>query len=129
MFDYAGEPWETQKWVRHILDTEYNDTPGGLSGNDDAGQMSAWYIFSAMGFYPVCPATPYYMLSSPTFKSVKINLDNGRTFTIEAENAGKDNIYVQSITKDGKPYSDNFITHDDIVNGAKFHFVMSAKHQ
>jgi putative alpha-1,2-mannosidase len=129
MFDYAGEPWKTQKWVRHILETEYNDTPGGLSGNDDAGQMSAWYIFSAMGFYPVCPATPYYMLSSPTFKSVKINLDNGCTFTIDAENAGKDNIYVQSITKDGKPYADSFITHDDIVNGAKFHFVMSAKHQ
>jgi len=125
MFDYAGEPRKTQLWVRHILETEYNDTPGGLSGNDDAGQMSAWYIFSAMGFYPVCPATPYYMLASPTFRSVKINLDNGRTFTIEAETAGKKNIYVQSATMNGKPYLDNFITHDDIMNGSTLHFVMA----
>lgn len=117
MFNYAGEPWKTQRAVRHIMETEYLNTPGGLSGNDDAGQMSAWYMFAAMGFYPVCPGTPYYQITSPSFRNLTLHLENGKTFTIKAPNASKENIYIQSITLNGKPYTETFITHQDIMNG------------
>ena len=83
LYNYVGRNDKTRRWVRHILDTEYNDTPGGLSGNDDAGQMSAWYIFSSLGFYPVCPGTPYYQLSGPTFRRATLNLENGKKFVLE----------------------------------------------
>ena len=127
MFNYAGEPWRTQKYVRHILDTEYLDDAGGLSGNDDAGQMSAWLLFSYMGFYPVCPATPYYMIGSPVFPKLTINLENGKDFTIIAENASSENIYIQSATLNGKPYNETFIKHEDIINGGELRFVMGSK--
>ena len=83
LFALAGHPEKTRHWVRHILDTEYNDTPGGLSGNDDAGQMSAWQLFAMMGFYPVCPGTMQYVLGAPVFRRITLNLSNGNTFTIE----------------------------------------------
>ena len=118
MFGFAGRADLTQKWVRHILRTEYNDTPGGLSGNDDAGQMSAWYMFSAMGFYPVCPATPCYQLGSPLFNKVSIHQENGRTFTIEAPGASDDNIYVERVVMDGHVVNDNTLHHDDITAGS-----------
>ena len=118
LFNEAGRPDLTQKWVRHILRTEYNDTPGGLSGNDDAGQMSAWYIFSSIGFYPVCPSMPVYQLGSPTFRRVTFNLENGKHFTIEAENASEDNIYVKSFSINGTPLSSPQITHEQILNGS-----------
>lgn len=118
LFDVAGQPHKTQQWVRHILNTEYNDTPGGLSGNDDAGQMSAWYVFSAMGFYPLCPATPEYFLASPTFKRVRINQPNGKTFTIEAPDASPENIYVKSASLNGSPLTSPSITHQDITSGS-----------
>lgn len=117
LYDYAGQPWKTQRQVRHILATEYLDTPGGLSGNDDAGQMSAWYIFSAMGFYPVCPGTPYYMLGSPVFPRMELHLENGKTFTLIAEGASSENIYIESAELNGKPYDKPYLTHEDIVNG------------
>ena len=101
LYDFIGKPEKTAQRVAHILDTEYNDTPGGLSGNDDAGQMSAWYIFSSMGFYPVCPATDRYMLSKPRFQKVTLNLENGRQFTI---------------TPDSLPKDRHYITHSEIVN-------------
>ena len=128
LFDVAGQPWKTQQWVRHILRTEYNDTPGGLSGNDDAGQMSAWYVFSSMGFYPMCPASTEYLLSSPIFKRVKINLSNGKTFTIEAPHASAENIYVQSATLNGRALLQPIITHQDIINGSTLHMDMSSQH-
>ena len=124
MFNYAGQPWKTQKAVRHILATEYLQAPGGLSGNDDAGQMSAWYVFSAMGFYPVCPGSPYYVLGSPTFAKLSIRLENEKTFTMEAVGASKENIYIQSAELNGKPYTKNYIHHEDIMNGGCFRFVM-----
>jgi predicted alpha-1,2-mannosidase len=126
MFNYAGQPWKTQRAVRHILRSEYLQSPGGLSGNDDAGQMSAWYIFAAMGFYPVCPGTPYYQIASPTFPKMTIRLENGKRFTVLAENASEKNIYIQSATLNGKPYRFNYILHDDIIGGGTFHFVMGA---
>ena len=102
LYDFIGKPEKTAQRVAHILDTEYNDTPGGLSGNDDAGQMSAWYLFSSMGFYPVCPATDRYMLTQPRFQKVTLNLENGRRFTI---------------TPASLPKNRNFITHGEIVSG------------
>ena len=102
LYDFIGKPEKTALRVAHILDTEYNDTPGGLSGNDDAGQMSAWYIFSSMGFYPVCPATDRYMLTQPRFQKVTLNLENGRQFTITPATLPKDR---------------NYITHGEIVGG------------
>ena len=127
MYNYAGQPWKTQKWVAHILAHEYSDTPGGLSGNDDAGQMSSWLIFSSLGFYPVCPGTPYYLLSAPVFRKVKLNLPGNHHLVIEAENTGNDNIYVQSVTRNRKPYPKNFISHSDILSNATFHFILGDK--
>ena len=124
LFNDFGRPDLTQKWVRHILETEYNDTAGGLSGNDDAGQMSAWYLFSAMGFYPVCPATPVYQIGSPMFSKVRLNLENGRTFTIEAENASKENIYIDKMELNGIPYSQFSLPHDEMMKGGKLKVVM-----
>ncbi|EKU90235.1 GH92 family glycosyl hydrolase [Bacteroides oleiciplenus] len=124
MFNYAGQPWKTQRAVRHVMETEYLNAPGGLSGNDDAGQMSAWYMFAAMGFYPVCPGTPYYMLASPSFPSFTLNLENGNVFTVKAGNASEKNIYIQSAKLNGKPYTRNYITHQDILDGGVMEFVM-----
>lgn len=127
LFNYAGQPWKTQKEVRHIMEAEYLNNPGGLSGNDDAGQMSAWYVFSAIGFYPVCPGTPYYMIGSPSFEKTRMRLENGKVFTILAKNASPANIYIQSAKMNGKEYNKSYITHDDIMNGATLEFVMGNK--
>ena len=127
LFNYAGQPWKTQQAVRHILDTEYLPVPGGLSGNDDAGQMSAWYVFGALGIYPVCPATPYYAIGSPVFPRAEIAVGNGRTFTIEAEGTSPENIYIQSATLNGKPYNKSYISHSDITGGGVLRFVMGPR--
>lgn len=124
LFNYAGQPWKTQREVRHIMETEYLNTPSGLSGNDDAGQMSAWYVFSAMGFYPVCPGTPYYIIGSPSFPRMSIRLENGKTFTILAHNADEKNIYIQSARLNGREYDKNYFTHQDIVQGGTLEFQM-----
>lgn len=117
MFNYAGQPWKTQQAVRHILDTEYHNIPGGLAGNDDAGQMSAWYVFAAMGFYPVCPGTSYYMLASPSFPVVTLYPEGGRPFTVKAKRISARNIYIQRATLNGRPYTRNYLNHADIVQG------------
>lgn len=124
MFNYAGQPWKTQRAVRHIMDTEYHNAPGGLAGNDDAGQMSAWYMFAAMGFYPVCPGTPYYMLASPSFSSVTLCPQGGRPFTIKAEGASGKNIYIQRAMLNGQPYTKNYLDHADIVEGGTLELEM-----
>ena len=125
LFNYAGEPWKTQREVRHIMDTEYLNSPGGLSGNDDAGQMSAWYLFSALGFYPVCPGTPYYIIGSPSFEEVTLHLENGKQFTIKAKGASSENIYISSARLNGKIYNKNYLSHSDIMNGGCLEFIMS----
>lgn len=117
LFNYADASAMTQKWVRFILDTEYASSLGGLSGNDDSGQMSAWYIFSSMGFYPVSPVSAEYAIGSPVFPKVELPLENGNTFTIIAHDASKENIYVKRATLNGKPLSRMFLKHEDIVNG------------
>lgn len=126
MFNYAGQPWRTQEEVRHIMDTEYLDAPGGLSGNDDAGQMSAWYVFASLGFYPVSPGTPYYMIASPSFTKAVIRLQNGKAFTITANNASAKNIYIQSAQLNGKSYTKNYISHSDIIQGGTLSFEMGS---
>ncbi len=124
LFAYAGEPWKTQKWVHDIINREYFTTPDGLSGNDDAGQMSSWLVFSMVGFYPVCPGMPYYVIGSPSFEESVITLENGKKFTIEAKGASDKNIYIQSATLNGQPYDKSYILHKDIMNGGTLSFVM-----
>ncbi|MGI6243453.1 MAG: GH92 family glycosyl hydrolase [Prevotella sp.] len=119
LYAWAGEPWKTQEWVHRIRQTEYLDVPGGLSGNDDAGQMSAWYVFSALGFYPVCPATPYYILGTPMFEKARIG-----HLIIEAEGVSEENFYIQSATWNGRPYTKTYITHNMITQGGTLRLVM-----
>ena len=115
LYSMAGVPEKTRYWVRHILDPEYNDTPGGLSGNDDAGQMSAWQLFAMMGFYPVCPGTTTYQLGAPVFRRVTLNLENGRQFVVMSPASGQ----VGSIRLNGKPLSQPQIDHADILRGGE----------
>ena len=124
LYNYAGAPWKTQAMVRQILDTMYDDKPNGLSGNEDCGQMSAWYIMSAMGFYQVCPGTPDYVIGSPVFNKVTIHLENGKNFTIQAKNVSGENKYIQSVSLDGNAYTKSWFTHDDILNGSVLSFEM-----
>jgi predicted alpha-1,2-mannosidase len=124
LFPYAGEPWKAQKWVRNIVEKEYEPVPNGLCGNDDAGQMSAWLIFSMMGFYPVCPGMPYYVIGSPMFEEVSIQIQNNKNFIIRTINNSKKNIYIQSARLNGKSFDRAFIWHDEIVKGGELVFVM-----
>lgn len=124
LYDYAGEPWKTQKYVRQILDEFYKPTPDGLIGNEDCGQMSAWYILSASGFYPVTPGSPVYAIGTPLFPEVKYHLENGKTFTIRAKNVSPTNKYVLNAKLDGAPHRKAFITHKDIQEGAVLEFSM-----
>ncbi len=124
LFNYAGAPRKTQYWVRHIMDTKYLGTPGGLSGNDDCGQMSAWYIFSALGFYPVAPGSDRYDLGSPLIKEAEINLENGKCFRITAVNQSPENVYVKKIELNGVKLDRLYITHSEIMCGGQLVFHM-----
>jgi len=127
LYNYADAAWKTQEHVRMILKKMYRPTPDGLSGNDDCGQMSAWYLFSAMGFYPVCPGSDKYELGSPAIDNAVLHLDNGRTFTIKALNQGDKNVYVQKVTLNGKTLDRTYITHAEIVKGGELVYYMSNK--
>jgi predicted alpha-1,2-mannosidase len=125
LYNYAGEPWKTQKYVRKILDEFYKNAPDGLIGNEDCGQMSAWYILSAMGFYPVSPSIQNYDLGTPIFKEAKINLENGKSFIIKAVNVSERNIYVKSVKLNGKILKDTFFKHEDLMKGGTLEFEMT----
>jgi predicted alpha-1,2-mannosidase len=127
MFNHAKQPWRTQYWARHILDTQYNTTPNGLSGNEDCGQMSAWYVLSSIGLYPVNPASGEYEISSPVFEKTQMNLPNGKTFHIEAENISDKNRYIQSATLNGKVFNTTSIAHQNILKGGRLHFIMGSE--
>jgi predicted alpha-1,2-mannosidase len=118
LYNYAGQPWKTQYWVREIMNRLYKPTPDGYCGDEDNGQTSAWYIFSAMGFYPVCPATDQYVLGAPLFKKITLQLENGKTVNIQAPGNSPENRYVQSFLLNGKPWSKNWISHFELVKGA-----------
>ncbi len=124
LYNFAGKPWKTQEVVAKILSGLYSDRADGLCGNDDAGQMSAWYVFSSMGFYQVTPGLPYYVIGSPVFDKVTIHLENGKDFTIRTKKAGSKNIYIQSATLNGNDYSKSFLNHSDIMNGGEMVFTM-----
>jgi predicted alpha-1,2-mannosidase len=127
LYNWTGHPEKTQARVRMIMNTMYSPIVDGLCGNDDAGQMSAWYIFSSLGFYPVTPGSPYYALGSPLIKDAVINLENGKTLHIKVKNQGKKNVYVKNVTVNGKKITNNLISHFDIVNGGEIIFEMSNK--
>ena len=124
LYDYGGQPWKTQQKVREIAEDEYANAPSGLDGDDDCGQMSAWYVFTALGFYPVNPASGDYMIGSPLFTKATLTLRNGRHFTVTAEGNSAKNVYIQSATLNGKPLTIPVIRYDDIVAGASLRLVM-----
>jgi predicted alpha-1,2-mannosidase len=127
LYDWTDQPWKTQAMVRLILKKMYLPTPDGLSGNDDCGQMSAWYIFSALGFYPVAPGSDQYALGSPSVKNAMLHLENGKTFLVEAIDQSDKNIYVRKVLLNGQPLNRLYITHDEIMAGGKITFYMSDK--
>lgn len=126
LYSYAGQPWKTQYWVRQIMDRLYNSTEKGFPGDEDQGGMSAWYVLSALGIYAVCPGTDEYVIGSPLFKKQTITMENGKKFTITAENNSEENIYIQSATLNGMPFDRNYITYGEIVSGGELHLVMGS---
>lgn len=126
LYNYSGEPWKAQYWTREVMDKLYSATPDGYCGDEDNGQTSAWYVFSALGFYPVCPGTDEYILGSPLFDKVILNLDNGKKVILQANNNKQQNRYITSMTLNGKNYTKNYLTHGDLMKGAKINFKMSA---
>jgi len=126
LFNYIGMPWRTQQLVHQINTTFYKNAPDGLIGNEDCGQMSAWFIMSAMGFYPVCPGDGKYIIGTPLFEEVTINLENGKTFTIKANRNNPRNIYIASARLNNQSFSKSYISHDDIVQGGSLNFTLSS---
>lgn len=126
LYNKVGQPWKTQKYASQVMNELYRNTPAGLCGNEDCGQMSAWYVFSAMGFYPVDPAGGQYEIGTPLFREAKLRLANGKTFTVLAPEVSKENIYIQSVKLNGKPYDKSYITHAQITDGSTLELEMAA---
>ena len=124
LYCYAGEPWKTQKLVHDIMKTQYGNKPNSLCGNDDCGQMSAWYIFNAMGFYPVCPGSDSYVIGSPTVRKAVMRLSNGKKFTMTAEGLSSENIYVQTVRLNGEIWNKPYLPYDEMKNGGTIVFTM-----
>ncbi|HIZ05942.1 MAG TPA: GH92 family glycosyl hydrolase [Candidatus Phocaeicola gallistercoris] len=127
LYNYSGEPWKTQYRVREIMDKLYTANPDGYCGDEDNGQTSAWYVFSALGFYPVCPGTDQYVLGTPLFKSATLHLENGKKVRIQADNNSRTNCYVEGLKINGKNYTRNFVTHEMLMKGGTLRYQMSAE--
>ena len=127
LYNYAGQPWKAQARVREVMDKLYTPQADGYCGDEDNGQTSAWYVFSSMGFYPVCPGTDEYVFGSPLFDKITLTLENGKTFTISSSNNSKENVFVSDLQFNDKVYDANFIKHDAIQKGGKLNFEMSNK--
>ncbi|HKG47125.1 MAG TPA: GH92 family glycosyl hydrolase [Pyrinomonadaceae bacterium] len=127
LYDYVGQPWKTQSRVRQIMDQFYKPEPDGLIGNEDCGQMSAWYVLSAAGFYPVTPGSTVYAIGSPLFAEARFNLENGKSFVVRTVNGSKRNVYIQSATLNGKAYNKSFLVHADLMAGGELVFVMGPR--
>ena len=127
LYNYAGEPWKCQYWVRQAMSRLYQATPDGYCGDEDNGQTSAWYVFSALGFYPVCPATDQYVLGTPLFRRAVLHLANGKDFVISAPNNNAKNVYVQNALLNGNPWSKNWIAHSTMLKGGEFKVMMGAQ--
>lgn len=125
LYNFAGEPWKTQYWLREVMNRLYLPTPDGYCGDEDNGQTSAWYVFTAMGFYPVCPATDQYVVGAPLFKKVTATLENGKLIVINASNNSEQNRYINALRLNGKPYGKNWLSHRDLLQGAVLDVDMS----
>ena len=127
LYNYLKEPWKCQKWVRTIVDRFYGDTPDALSGNDDCGQMSAWYMFNCIGFYPVAPSSNMYNIGSPCVEAITVRMSNGKVIEMVADNWSPKNVYVKELYVNGKKYDKSYLKYEDIRDGVKLRFVMSSK--
>lgn len=126
MYNYAAQPWKAQYWIREVMDKLYTAQADGYCGDEDNGQTSAWYVFSAMGFYPVCPGANQYVIGTPYFDKMTLHLENGKTMTITAQNCSQDNKYIQSLSINGTPSTKNFFTHDQLMQGGNIQYVMGS---
>ena len=127
LYNYSAQPWKTQYWLREVMERMYTAQPDGYCGDEDNGQTSAWYVFSALGFYPVCPGTDQYVLGAPLFRSVRLHLENGQTVTVEAPENSSTNRYVQKLTVDGVEYSRNYLKHEQLLDGVSLNFTMGSQ--
>ena len=125
LYGYSGQPWKTQYWIREVMDKLYNAHPDGYCGDEDNGQTSAWYVFSAMGFYPVCPGSNQYVLGVPYFDKLTLHLENGKSLTVTAKGNSDNTRYVNAMTLNGETYNHNYLTHDAVMNGGNIVFDMS----
>ena len=117
LYGYSGQPWKTQYWIREVMDKLYNANPDGYCGDEDNGQTSAWYVFSAMGFYPVCPGSNQYVMGTPYFQKMTLHLENGKTLTLQANKCNTANKYIQSLRINGVPCTRNYFTHQELMLG------------
>ena len=124
MYDFGGQPWKAQYWIREVMDKLYNANPDGYCGDEDNGQTSAWYVFSAMGFYPVCPGANQYVIGTPYFDKMTLHLENGKTMTFNAQNCSDTNKYIQSLSINGENSTKNFFTHEQLLNGGTITYVL-----
>ena len=124
LYGYSGEPWKTQYWIRQVMDRLYTPNPDGYCGDEDNGQTSAWYVFSALGFYPVCPGSNQYVIGTPYFKKAIVHLENGKDITINSEGEG---CYIQRMTMDGANYPHNYLDHKVLLKGTQIHFGLGCK--
>ena len=124
LYNKVRRPWDTQRYAKQVMREFYFNAPAGLCGNEDCGQMSAWYVFSAMGFYPLNPVGGRYEIGSPLFPEVRMRLENGKVFMVKAPGLDDKNIYVRSVKIDGRPYHKSYITHEQIMAGAVVEFEM-----
>ena len=127
LYNYLKEPWKCQKWIRTIVDRFYGNTPDALSGNDDCGQMSAWYMFNCIGFYPIAPSSNIYNIGSPCAEAITVRMSNGKNIEMTADHWSPENLYVKELYVNGKKYDKSYLTYDDIRDGVKLRFVMSSK--
>ena len=117
LYNYAGEPWKAQYWLRQVMNRMYTPTPDGYCGDEDNGQTSAWYVFSALGFYPVAPGTTQYVLGAPLFKKATLHFENGKNLVINAPENSDKNIYIESMSFNGKNYTKNYLEHFELLKG------------
>ena len=125
LYNWGGQPWKAQQHIREVMDKLYTAEPDGYCGDEDNGQTSAWYVFSALGFYPVCPGTDQYIIGTPLFKEATVQLDGGKKLTIRASDNSKENFYISGMTLNGKKYDKTYLTHGDLTKGAYISFQMS----
>lgn len=124
LYSYAGQPWKAARLLRQVVTTQYGNRPDSLCGNDDCGQMSAWYLFTCMGFYPVCPASDYYVIGAPQLPKIVMHLSNGKKFTMTAQNFSEENLFVQSVRLNGRPWKSTFLPYKELKNGGSIEFTM-----